>query len=315
MPNNDLNSLIKETLLQLVASQRKCVTVEAWIDTYELILAQRNYSVQTLKNKATYLKHLKKHFGNRAMDSITPFEISTAFLEYSPSTSKRLIGAFKDVYYEAVANGEANANPLMLLRSPKVHTTRKRLDIDTFNKMLEVSFDIKIPWVTNMLLLALGTGQRRGDLANMCFTDIVDGHLRVEQQKKAGKPQGARLAIPLSINVPSIGCTLADIIELCRKGPEGPNLLRKSNGTGLDPSSLSYRFRTILDMVCGAEAYKKYEHPSLHEVRSMSARHYLLDGMPRETIQTLMGHKDEEMTNVYLDDRGLTSDQYKIVLA
>jgi integrase len=33
-----------------------------------------------------------------------------------------------------------------------------------------------------MLLLALHTGQRRADLAKMRFDDVVDGHLRVEQQ-------------------------------------------------------------------------------------------------------------------------------------
>jgi integrase len=166
------------------------------------------------------------------------------------------------------------------------------------------------------LLLALHTGQRRSDLAKMKFSDVVDGHLRVEQQKKAGKKIGARLAIPLSLRLEATGLTLGQVIELCKTaGKPGDTLLRQASGRRIEMSSLSARFRELIVTVCGPNAYKEYEWPSLHEVRSLSARTYIAEGMAPETVQTLLGHAHAEMTAIYLNDRGLTEAEWKTVQA
>lgn len=78
-------------------------------------------------------------------------------------------------------------------------------------------------------------------------------------------------------------------------------------------SSLSARFRELIVAVCGADAYKEFEWPSLHEVRSLSARTYIVEGMPPGTVQTLLGHAHAEMTAIYLNDRGLTEAEWKTV--
>lgn len=56
--------------------------------------------------------------------------------------------------------------------------------------------------------------------------------------------------------------------------------------------------------------YSVGEWPSLHEVRSLSARLYKEQGID---IQTLLGHKNSEMTAIYEDDRGLSAKEYKKV--
>ncbi len=50
--------------------------------------------------------------------------------------------------------------------------------------------------------------------------------------------------------------------------------------------------------------------PSLHEVRSLSARLYSAQGVD---VQTLLGHKYPEMTSLYTDDRGLSAKDWKRV--
>jgi integrase len=148
----------------------------------------------------------------------------------------------------------------------------------------------------------------------MKFEDVVDGHLRIEQQKKARKLVGARVAIPLDLKLEAIGITLGEIIELCKDiGAEGPTLLRKKNGKPIEMSSLSARFREHIVAVCGPEAYKQFEWPSLHECRSLSARTYIAEKMKPEVVQTLLGHKHAEMTALYLNDRGLTDADWKAV--
>lgn len=148
----------------------------------------------------------------------------------------------------------------------------------------------------------------------MRFDDVVDGCLRVEQQKKAGKPIGARLAIPLSLRLDCTGMTLGEVIEFCERiAKPGETLLRQANGRPIEMSSLSARFHELIVVVCGPNAYRRFEWPSLHEVRSLSARTYVREGMPPTTVQTLLSHKNEEMTEVYLDDRGLTLPEWKTV--
>ena len=60
----------------------------------------------------------------------------------------------------------------------------------------------------------------------------------------------------------------------------------------------------------GEGAHKLYEWPSLHEVRSLSARLYRAEGVD---VQTLLGHKNAEMTAIYEDDRGLSAKEWKRV--
>lgn len=110
------------------------------------------------------------------------------------------------------------------------------------------------------------------------------------------------------------GMTLGEVIELCRGiGAPGATLLRKAGGGAIEMSSLSARFRELMVAVCGPDAYQRFEWPSLHEVRSLSARTYIAEGMAPEVVQVLLGHKHAEMTAVYLNDRGLTDAEWKTV--
>lgn len=93
----------------------------------------------------------------------------------------------------------------------------------------------------------------------------------------------------------------------------GPNLLRKSGGGAIELSSLSARFHECIAAVLGADAYETHEWPSLHECRSLAARKYLDQGLTMKQVQTLLGHKNQEMTALYADDRGLSSAQWKRV--
>lgn len=220
----------------------------------------------------------------------------------------------RDVFAEAIANGEAESNPAAHVKAPAAPGIRKRLTLATWQAMVDHAKANLPPWVHAMLLLGLATGQRRADLAKMRFDDIVDGHLRIEQQKKARKKIGARVAIPLTLRLAATGMTLADVIEHCRTiGKPGDNMLRQANGRPIELSSLTARFHECIVAVAGPDAYAQFEWPSLHEVRSLSARTYIAEGMTPEVCQKLLGHKHSEMTQLYLDDRGLTEAEWKLV--
>lgn len=319
MKKKTLKRLLKDALRQLAAVRAPAPvdegpTLAAWLPTYRTILGQRGYHAQTLKNRAGSLKHIAAVWGERPLRAIKPHEVAAKLRLFTPATAVRVLGEMRDLYSEAIANGVAESSPVRDVKPPKHPGLRKRLPLDVWRRMLTLAKVGPQRWVPAMLMLAMATGQRRADLARMRFNDVVDGCLRVEQQKKAGKPIGARLAIPLTLKVRALGMTLGDVIEHCRTiGKPGPTLLRKAGGGAIEASSLSARFHECIVAVEGAGAHQQYEWPSLHEVRSLCGRTLIEEGMTPNQVQSLLGHKHAEMTALYLDDRGLTAGEWKIV--
>lgn len=287
-------------------------TLNDWLVIYEGLLAQRGYDPQTIKNRRSNLVHVRRLWGNQPLREIRPRHISEALQPMLPdraSTARRICDELRDIFLEAVANDWCDVNPVLNMRKPQGKVKRKRLSLETWSGMRDLAQTHRQRWVLPMLLLALVTAQRRADLGKMRFDDVWDGHLHIEQQKKAGKDYGARVALPLTLRLDVVGLTLAEVIETCRSyAPAGPTLLRKSDGKAIELSSLSTRFNELIRAVEGAGAYREREWPSLHEVRSLSERLYRQQGIQ---TQRLLGHKNQEMTDKYNDDRGLSALEWK----
>lgn len=289
-----------------------------WLDAYESILRQRPCSEHTRKNHLSNIAHLRRLWGAVPINDLKPLAIKSALHEFdgAPSTAYRVLSELREAYMEAVGNGEAESNPALLVRQQRWAVKRHRLTLQMWQSMRTLASTSPQRWVESMLLLALVTGQRRADLGNWRFDDIVTGedgaqYLRVEQQKKSGKPIGARIEIPLALRLDVIGVSLADVIEHCRNSAKpGPTLLRRVGGGPLELSSLSARFHEHIVAVLGPGALKLYEWPSLHETRSLSAWLYDQQGVD---VQTLLGHTAAEMTAVYLDRRDIRTHEWRRV--
>ena len=293
-------------------------TLNDWLDLHEKHLRERGYKAPTIKNHAANLKHVRRLWGQRPITQIRPHEIASALKTLSAersSTAVRVMFELRDALNEAVANGWADTNPAAHVKPPRHKIVRARLRTETWHAMRTLAKTGPQRWVESMLLLGLVTGQRRADLAKMAFGDVVDSAdgpaLRIEQQKQSGKGYGARVEIPLALRLDAIGLSVGDVIEHCRSsGKPGPTMLRKANGRHIEQSSLSARFHEHIVAVLGEGAHKIYQWPSLHEVRSLSARLYRAQGVD---VQTLLGHKNAEMTALYEDDRGLSAKEWKRV--
>jgi integrase len=288
-------------------------TLSAWLDVHEQQIMGKGYKAQTIRNRFANLRHVRRLWGASRIDAIRAHEVISKlraeFLPERTATAQRVLAELRDAVNEAIANDWATTNPAAHVKLPVHRVKRKRLSFEVWERMRELARSSRQQWLESLLLLALVTGQRRGDLAKMRFVDVVDGCLRVEQQKQAGKGYGARIAIPLSLRLDAIGMSVGDVIEDCRSaGAAGETLVRKAGGTPLEESSLSIRFAECIRAVCGPDAYGPDEWPSLHEVRSLSARMYREQGID---VQPLLGHKNAEMTALYEDDRGLSAGEWK----
>lgn len=288
-----------------------------WLDVHDGILLTRGYKAQTIKNRRSSLAHVRRLWGAMPIGSLKPQAVASGLRTIPKERSAlavRVLGELRDVFTEAVAAGWVETNPARDIKPPKHKVLRERLELQTWMQMRELSRTSPQRWVESLLLLSLATGQRRGDLAKMRFDDVVADHLRVEQEKEAGKGYGARVEIPLSLRLDCIGMTLGDVIEHCRQSAKpGPTLLRQANGRPIEASSLSARFCQHIKVVLGDADPGTHRRPSLHEARSCAARTYVEQGIEPRVVQTLLGHSDLEMTELYLNDRGLSKDKWKRV--
>ncbi|MBN9695294.1 MAG: tyrosine-type recombinase/integrase [Zoogloea sp.] len=186
---------------------------------------------------------------------------------------------------------------------PVAKTARERLTLEAWQAIADYALKHMPPWVHRMLVIALITGLRRGDLVRLQFDDIRDDHLQLCLQKT-----GILLRLPLALRMEAIDMSLHDAVEACRGYSRGTVfLLRKSTGAQLSPDSLSARFETAREAVFGK--YTGEGKPSsLHECRSLAERLYRDQGI---NTQRLLGHAHQRMTDVYNSERGLTGGQWK----
>lgn len=154
-------------------------------------------------------------------------------------------------------------------------------------------------WDTHKPIPPALTGQRREDVTAMQFSHIYDDRLYVTQIKT-----GMKIALPLSLSLPSAGLRLGTVIDRCKLISRTDFLIsagiRKNSPDGsIHPDGLTKRFsaaRKLTGIDFGDNP------PTFHEIRSLSGRLYK-EIYGEEFAQKLLGHTSENTTQMYLDTR------------
>lgn len=247
------------------------------------ILPQRNLSPSTLKDYAYKLSHIIKAFGNIDLNYITLAEVSKFLAKFSPTQSNHYRSLLCVLWKYAVAEGLVSENIPAKTLKKRVTVQRLRLTFDGFLSIRKFAPD----WLQNAMDLALLTGQRRGDIANLNCNNIQDGFLAIKQSKT-----GQALKLPI------IG-QLATVINRCLAND--CEYLISIKNKQITASHISKSF-------CNARkesgCYENIEHPpTFHEIRSLSAHLQESGGLDKKEIQKWLGHASEKMTDLYLSRR------------
>jgi len=286
------------------------ISVDGWLKKYWKIQEERcqigELKPKTLNSKKYPLSVMQQALGNKDITTIQVrdiIDILNEFKERGKNGMARVVRGFmSDVFLEAQQAGEVPSgfNPAKSAKSPKVRVQRQRLVFDEWNAIYEQAASGP-RYLQRAMLLALVTGQRLGDIAKMKFTDIWDGNLHITQEKT-----GARVAIPLALRCSAIDKSLEEIVALCRDKILSPYLLHHHHsmrgvkrGTRIQAQSITKAFSSARDAT--RLKWSKGTPPTFHEQRSLSERIYRDQGI--DTKQ-LLGHKNQQMTDVYNDDRG-----------
>jgi enterobacteria phage integrase len=299
-----MSNIIAATLGRLSPRFR---TFGQWADVYEDTLRTKGLKPKTLENHHNLLRHLRATMQNDVISYIRPCSIATAtrsIYQTKPNTAQRVLAEARACFAEAVAMGWTDTNPAIALRPLVSRVQRKRLSLEAWKRIRGYAHVELPPWVELMLVLAIVSGQRRGDLQKMKFSDVENGYLHVTQQKTA-----TMIRLPIELRLKAIDTSLEEAIEACRDyAPPGDGyLLRKSTGAPLDPASMSFRFESAREGVFGKHQGEGTP-PSLHECRSLSERLYREQGV---NTRILLGHKRQSMTDAYNNDRGLSDGEWK----
>lgn len=295
---------------RIATSKGKAITTSTWLDRYQALQDDRLKSgdirLNTYKQKAKPVSLLRERAGMKLISSVDVRDIAQLLDEYIAAGQPRMAQVVRsvliDVFKEAQHYGEVppGYNPALATKQPKRKITRQRLSLEEWQKIFDIA-DASHRYMGNAMLLALVTGQRLGDISKMKFSDIWEDHLHVIQEKT-----GSKIAIPLSLRLNAINWSLRDVIARCRDYAVSPYLVhffrstsQAERGAQVKSNTLTMNFSKARDLA-GID-WGDGSPATFHEQRSLSERLYKEQGID---TRKLLGHKTQQQTDRYHDDRG-----------
>ncbi|ENR7872374.1 site-specific integrase [Escherichia coli] len=295
---------------RIATSKGKAITTSTWLDRYQAIQNDRlksgDIKLNTYKQKAKPVSLLRERAGLKLISAVDVRDIAQLLDEYIAAGQPRMAQVVRsvliDVFKEAQHYGEVppGYNPALATKQPRRKITRQRLSLEEWKKIFDIA-DASHRYMGNAMLLALVTGQRLGDISRMKFSDIWDDHLHVIQEKT-----GSKIAIPLSLRLNAINWSLRDVVARCRDYAVSPYLVhffrttsQAERGAQVKANTLTMNFSKARDLA-GID-WGEGSPATFHEQRSLSERLYKEQGL---NTQKLLGHKTQQQTDRYHDDRG-----------
>lgn len=247
------------------------------------ILPNKQLKPATLRDYGYCFNHFAQILGSRDINQITLADISKFLAKYPPNQSNHYRAALSALWKYAVAEGLVSENIPAKTLKKRVTVQRLRLTFDGFLNIRKFAPD----WLQNAMDLALITGQRVGDIANLNCNNIQDGFLLIKQSKT-----GQALKLPI------IG-QLTTIINRCLT-TDCEYLINIKN----KQITADYISKSFSNARKESGCYENIEHPpTFHEIRSLSAHLQEIGGLDKKEIQKWLGHASEKMTDLYLSRR------------
>lgn len=285
-------------------------TLAGWLPVYkELWAAKTEPTANTLNGANHLLSRLEKsEIGARRMKAIETAHIATYLSEFAkasgPAMTRNMRSKLNDIFRWAETQGviEVGKNPVAATFNPEYKVKRERLSLEQF-----WAIHAQAPtWAKNAMMLALVTGQRRDDIANMKFADFKDGFLHVAQGKSGGE---TKLQIDGAIRLAKVGASVGDVVTACRDLIVSRHLVHYTErsvvakpGDKVQGPRIAVAFQKAREKA-GIEAGEGRTPPSFHEIRSLSERLYR-EEFGADFAQAMLGHKSAQMTAKYDDLRG-----------
>lgn len=247
-------------------------TISALIAAYYEAPAFKCLSPTTQRVYRNILERFRNPHGQKSVAGLQPRHVRQLMLEKQavPAAANRLRTMISILMDYAVSLEMRPDNPTIgvkpFRRKSGGFATWSEADIDAFRTHWPLASRERLAFE-----LALGTGQRRGDLCRLGWAHIEKSTIHVRQNKT-----GARVAIPI---LPELSEALA------LKSRDHLTFISKSDGRGLTAPSLGNWFKEAVQ-AAGLPATL-----SLHGLRKATARRLAEAGCTPHEIAAITGHK------------------------
>lgn len=275
-------------------------------------------AANTIRSKKSHCNAIDKAKGRLTIDEFgvrDAVEILDTYLEAGKERAAQAIRSEGiEIWKTAISLGLANDNPFAKTRAVGAQVMRARLVLDTFRAIHAAALELT-PWIPRSMELAIVTGQRREDIAEIEFKPragatawVESGVLWVIQQKT-----GNRVAIPLELHLNVLGLEVGEVISRCRDAIVSRHAVHHSRpygncrpGDQVWVDTITKGFARARDLAASRALAPLWDDgktpPSFHEMRSLAERLYNEQG--NVDTQLLLGHKDPRSTAIYKDARG-----------
>ena len=305
-----LNNAIYTAILEAQKADLHSPSTPVFSEFAELYLQRcekRGQAYNTIRSKQYSVNHFNLTIGNTPVGEITVKDIAAILECYIEEGKDRAAQAARscaiEIFKEAAHDGLVDKNPALATRNPRAKVKRSRLSLDQYHNVISAARSLD-PWVVRSMQLALITGQRREDIAELTFEQVQGDFLFIVQAKTK-----ARIKLHLDLRLECVGLSLRHILKECDDGIQSDRILHHSRayaackpGDPVHINTLSRKFAAARDSANLVNDAEKGP-ATFHELRSLAARLWTQQE-GKEFAQVLLGHKDERMTAVYRDDRG-----------
>lgn len=258
------------------------------------------------RNRDHHLSFFEKHLGKLLISRIRPSDIKDALIllesegtakrkNPAPATIVRYLASLSHLFTIAWREWEwVSENPVKKIKKPSVFNERHRyLSLDEKERLLSETKKSKCPVLHLIVVLALSTGMRLGEILNLTFRDVNlnEGFIHLKKSKN-GKPR----FIPLK------GYAFRLIAGYMEQQPNHQQdaLVLASPTNPNKPYDIRTAWRTALKRA-------NIENFRLHDLRHTTASYHRMNGKGLDDIGLLLGHTDTRSTSRYAH----VSNEYK----
>lgn len=235
---------------------------------------------RSAKRDATSLKHVGKFFGDPSINRVIPEQIerfkAIRRKEVKPGTVNRELACLKAAFNFAIRNGKALTNPVRQIKMFLEPKTRLRFLSQDEARLLVGACDDKL---RPLVILALHTGMRRGEILNLRWKDIdFDNRLLWVGETKTGEGR----YIPMDE-------TVVKMLDKTQDKAQNKSLFVKSEYPEWDVWKwFNETLRKTAITGC-----------TFHTLRHTFASHLVMAGVDLVTVGELLGHKEYKTTLRY----------------
>lgn len=270
-------------------------------EMFDLWLKIKIRPVRSPKTVADYesigRKHLKKYFGANRIRSINRSHGDKLIQMLKErglrnKTTNKILTVFKQVIGFAETQGFVIRSPLR--NFPMLPASRGRLDYLTHHEVLQVLRGNSTEQIYPLLLVALNTGMRIGEITGLCWDRISFENETIEISRsmtRSGLKESTKTNlvryVPMNHEVKSV------LFGMIRKQSSPKFVFTDSDGQHFNPDHFSKRHF--------AKALKRagVREITFHVLRHTYASQYMMNGGNVFDLQKILGHTKVEMTMVY----------------